>query len=44
MTASPLDDLEDPYGGPIAEHRAMVADVDALCRQIAQFVPAAPTA
>ncbi len=42
MSASPLDDLDDPYGGPIGDHRTMVAEVDALCRQIAQFVPAAP--
>lgn len=42
ISASPLDDLADPYGGPLTEHRSMVVEIDELCRQIAQFIPTAP--
>lgn len=33
--ASPLDDLDDPYGRPLGDHRKMVADVDGLARSLA---------
>lgn len=42
LSGSPLDDLDDPYGGPFAGHRAMVAEIDTLCQQLIQFVPAEP--
>jgi len=39
MTPSTDDDLGDPYGGSYSEHRAMVVEVDELCRRIALLMP-----
>lgn len=39
MSDSQLDDLDDPYGGPVGEHRAMVAEVDSLAERFAALLP-----
>ncbi len=39
MSADPLDDLSDPYGGSYRGHVDMIAEVDALTRRIARLLP-----
>lgn len=43
MTPSQLDDLDDPYGGPLRDHRAMVADVESLVGKLVAAMPSSPS-